>query len=237
MVKKTPNDWLSALAADLNTQRRLLPCAALIRQLERPGRHMLRSDTVDRALLLAAVYDNLAECLLADFGSEHGGDPSPQRWRQKLQPIPQKIVARRLALQPVQSTGAVILPIATHCFLAGLPLWWVREILIWAPPVISRLDAPDSPAPVIENVFSAFLASRVIPNEKVSVRVLTSKTHARFNVVQLAALAAPVLSPLCRTYRNRIVCLAPNLAIARHLTGLSRAMVARIRQEQGRAAQ
>jgi hypothetical protein len=223
-------DLLDALAADLTAERKLLPCGVLRRLIEGAPLPRVAPEQRERALLLAAVYRGLVNSFSSDFPEQVLREPPPMRWRRDRHSAPQ-IPAFRLELATFKVEGPVRVPLATYKFLSALPADFVARLVSWAPPVVGRIEVEDAPVSVLENVLSGFLAAQVLPHRQVTVRTLIAKSESRFGVADLAQFAQGALAPLFEAHRDRIVCAAPNYEVAQTLTGLGRAMVARIRQK------
>ena len=84
--------------------------------------------------------------------------------------------------------------------------------------------------PVLENVISAFLIARIVPEQRVWTRMLAKPSPAKFGLADLVEFSVPLLAPIVARHRDRIVVAASSIEVAQLLTGLGRAMVARIRQ-------
>lgn len=218
-----------AIAANVTTERRPLPCALLraclsTAVLPRCGR--LNSD---RVLLLAAVEHAFLAAVREDW---YGSDaPQAKRcWPSARLVRPQLIPAHRFQFAPASRMPVLRPPLRTHGFLACLAPDLVSKLLRWAPPVVSISPPTGDHVAVIENVIPAFLARRVIPARSVWVRVLRAPVLPELSALQLANAALPILESVVERYRDRIVVAAPTAALAERLTGLRRAMVFRIRQ-------
>lgn len=87
---------------------------------------------------------------------------------------------------------------------------------------------------LLENVISAFLVARIACEQKVWTRVLAKPSPAKFALADLVGFSVPLLAPIVACHRDRIVVAAPSIEVAQLLTGLGRAMAARIRRRAGR---
>lgn len=231
MKKLLRPDLLDALASDVRVEGRLLPCGILRRLILRQATSKYSPLTVDQALLLAGVYHALARNLLSDLSD--GLHPEPRRavWDRTWESRPQLIQAHRLLFKPMELADGVRLPLKTHQFLSTLPTDLLVDLATWAPPVVGLPRDPEGPAWVLGNLFPAFLAGRGIPDKSIRVRVLAQATKGRFSVLDAAHFALPLLEPIYQDHRDRIAALSPSLEVAQALTGVGRAMAARLRQQ------
>lgn len=136
-------------------------------------------------------------------------------------------------LKPIRQPFGVRLPLKTQAFLSTLPEDLFFDLAKWAPPVVGLTESPVGPAWVLGNLLSAYLIRWGIPGEGIRVRVLAQATKGRFSVLDIARFALPLLEPVYLEHRDRIAAAAPNLDVAQSLTGVGRAMAARLRQRTG----
>lgn len=234
---------VETLAAPVKTERQRLPCAVLGELLLRGELPRCSHRLQDFALLWAAIQHALFLAICADWSVEASAART-RPWDAAVRARPSLIAAWRFRFAAAGVDASLVLPRATAAFLAGLSPDLIHRVTRWAPPVVAvvgdgdktepRNGAADlSSVPVLGNVVSAFLASRLDPEGKVWVRELMVPAEPRISMRELASVALPLLTPVVAAYRNRIVRVAPTPQLAEIVTGLQRAMVFRLRSCRG----
>ncbi len=228
------DDLLEALAADARLDGHPAPSAVLARMLGTGGDSKVGrrrgSWRQDRAVLLAAIYVRLLRCMNSDLGEPPVVAPQRTRWKRLCRSGSVLVSASELGRLPLVSPDTDVLAIQTCRLLTQLPAAFVRDLVRWAPPVVSESPQSGVPMPVLGSILSAFLASQCLEGEPVRVCVLGTATRARFGAADLIGFGLPLLEPLVGAETRRIAAAAPNLRLAELLTGRKRAMAARMRQ-------
>jgi hypothetical protein len=224
------------LAPDLRSNGPLKPCAVLRRLIVPPAAGFRAApDRIGRTAALAAAYLRLGEAVLEDLG-QPVAVPGRRRWKATCDRLPRLVAAGRLELKRAEPVRPPRIALATHAFLASLPVEFVRTLVAWAPPIVIGNPDEERALPVIGNVLSAFIARHRIPDEPVCCRVLGVSTFPRFGLVEMAAVAVEVLPIICDGYRDQVIREAENLQLAQALSGLARSTCAGIRQRSAEPA-
>ena len=164
----------------------------------------------NQALLLLAAYRKLLLAVYMDLCDVKSLKNSVKRrhWAKANTAQYTLVVAKELRIKNLD-LEEMILFLNTHHFLKNLPIFFVRKLVGWAPPVVSGTF-------LIENVLAGYIAQKLLPSEKIKVK-------ADFFVF------LPQLEKLYQKHKKQIVCVAPTAEVALTLTDFKKAWIYRLR--------
>lgn len=223
------NQLFDALAADVKVGGKYLPCGVLRLLLDGKSISRFKPVLVNQALFLAAVYRKFLKALEKDLiDKDLEFSKKLKSWGKARKsgwyPFPANQI--KLKEMPIHS---VSLFLNINNFLRYLPLDFVRELIKWAPPVVVQGSSPNQPILVFENQLSAFIASQLLADEPIKVKVLTQYPASRFTLHDLLQ-TLEYLELLYQEHKQRIVMQVPSIKLAILITDLKQAQVYRLRQ-------
>lgn len=221
---------LDALAADVKVGGKYLPCGILRLLLE--GKRVSRfKETVlfDQALFLIAIYRKLLKALEKDLVDLDLPFSTKQKsWGKTRKSGWHPITANQIKLKAIPISSVSIFK-NTDNFLSSLPLDFVRELIKWAPPVIAKDPKKKKPNLAFENLLSAFIASQLLADKPIKVKILTLYPTPHFTLYDFLQ-TREYLEPLYQEHKQRIVIQAPSIDLALLFSDLKQAQVYRLRQ-------
>jgi hypothetical protein len=227
----TINDkLLDAVAADVKNRRKL-PCAILRIILTEQSTRRYNSLFVDRALILLAVYRKLLLALKDDLsGLNLSVTTMKRRWSKDRMDGWESISANQIAIKKISISKPLLFQ-KTNNFLRSLPLDFVQDLVKWAPPVVAIIKDSKQPINVFENQLSAFIASYVLADRVIKVKVLEQYPKPHFNLYDLLTLLE-YFEPIYKKNAVRItIALKPTPKVAVLITDYELAWVHRIIQK------
>lgn len=174
------------------------------------------------ALLLLATYRKLLLAVKMDLGTvEIKESIKKRRYWGKVDKQDKLVIAGKLQLKCLD-VEKMVLFFNTYKFLNQLPETFVKQIINWAPPVVSGSF-------LIENVLAGYIAQQILPLEEIKVRKLCKSLKPYFHLADFF-MFLPQLEELYQKNKNQIVRIAPTTAIAISITDFKKAWVSRVRQ-------
>jgi hypothetical protein len=231
---------LRALAAELSSDNRPLPCTVLGR-LVRGQVAVDESAVALKAVLLAAVQHRFAVLLLGSADPSTPWDaPQVRGWDQSTAPKRKSLAAELLEVRaPVLGREALACQgvvmkdvIQARQFLQQLPIALLTDMLRWAPPVVWGPNE-DGRYWVVENALVGVIARLAIPAQRVAVRLLERRSESPYSQLDLARSARAILGPIAENFEHLTIRASPNLKIAQLLSGRKRSWCAQVRSRQG----
>lgn len=223
-------DLLDALVVPFKVRGAASPGELLRKLLVGESVAGARRRTVDRALLLGAVYLGVLSAIAADLGdATPKALPRRKRWDSTLQDKPLWVSVDRLVLPAFPSPKNPAPAFRTRTLLAGLPPSFVREVVDWAPPVVAPAGPDDTRITVLGNLIPGFLAKYRLPGECIHLRQVNSGSVARHGLADLIPAFVPPLANLVEQERTRIAMQAPNGRLGQLLLTFGETKVSRPR--------
>ena len=218
---------LDAIAADINRGRKL-PCSILRIILMEHSTSRYQSSTVDQALILLAVYRKLLKALNSDLSDiDLSVTTTKRNWGRARLEGWDAALANQIAMKAILK-GKPLLLLSTNNFLRSLPLDFVQQLTKWAPPVVAKSKSPDQRMYVFENQLSAFIASYVLEDSKIQIKVLKQSPKPHFSLYDLLLLL-DYIEPIYKKNAKRIAKQASTDELALLLTDFGKTWVYHLR--------
>ena len=219
---------LDAIAADVNSGGKL-PCSILRMILMEESTSRFKSSSVDQALILLALYRMLLKALKNDLSDlDLTVSSTKKKWdKTRIKGI-SKAAANQIAMKKIVKDKPILF-LNTNKFLRSLPIDFVQQIARWAPPVVTKSKLPNQPMYVFENQLSAFIASYVLADRVIKVKVLEQSPKPHFNLYDLLALLE-YIEPIYKENSTRIAIIESTQELGELITGFSKSYVYKLRQ-------
>lgn len=105
---------------------------------------------------------------------------------------------------------------------------FVQKLIKWAPPVIAQDPKKEQQHLAFENLLSAFIASHLLADKPVKVKILTQYPALCFTLYDLLQTLKS-LDDLYKEHKNRIILQAPDPKLAILITDIKQARVYHLR--------
>lgn len=200
------------------------PCPVLVLKmmLRNEETNSFSAEIKNQALLLLAAYRKLLLAVYMDLCDVKSLKNSVKRrhWAKANTAQYTLVVAKELRIKNLD-LEEMILFLNTHHFLKNLPIFFVRKLVGWAPPVVSGTF-------LIENVLAGYIAQKLLPSEKIKVKELGKSVQPYFHLADFFVFL-PQLEKLYQKHKKQIVCVAPTAEVALTLTDFKKAWIYRLR--------
>ena len=200
------------------------PCPVLVLKMMLLNEETSRfsEEIKNQALLLLATYRKLLRAVASDLCDVKTLKDSVNRrhWGKVDKVQDKMVVADQLRLKRLDPEE-MILFLNTQHYLNKLPIYFVKKLVGWAPPVVSGTF-------LIENVLAGYISQKLLPLEKIKVKELGKSVQPYFHIADFFVLL-PQLEELYQKYQKQIVRLAPTAEVALALTDFEKAWIYRLR--------